>query len=360
MSDQTVVTHIVRETQDSVIVSLTVPTNKQEEYRYKQGQNLTLIRDFNGEEVRRSYSICASVRDNELRVAIKQVEGGKFSTWANHELRVGETLGLLPPSGHFYVELNPLNKNHYVGIAAGSGITPILSILKTTLETEPNSSFTLLYGNKSTDSIMFLEEIEDLKNKFHQRFVVFNILSQEMQSSDLLSGRITAEKISVFLQSLIDVNNINEVFLCGPYQMITSAQESFIAAGLDNKHIHTELFGTPAQTSTTHKANPALLSTDEQGGQLSSIVVIIDGKSTKFKLARASEAVLDAALKIRKDLPYACKGGVCATCKAKVIEGEVAMDLNYSLSDDELKQGFVLSCQAHPVSDNVIISFDEK
>lgn len=355
---QATVKNIVRETQDSVVVSLNIPSDQTDEFAYKQGQNLTFIRDFDGEELRRSYSICSSVADKELRVGIKKVEGGKFSSWANQDLTVGDTINLLPPTGHFYVDLDTNNSKNYVGVAAGSGITPILSILKTTLETEEYSTFTLIYGNKSTDTIMFLEEIEGLKNKYRERLSIFNVLSQEIQNSELLNGRIDGEKISQFLESLILADQVNDVFLSGPFEMVTSAQDAFVAAGIAKKHVHSELFGTPEDLQSIAKAQDSLSA--EQRSHLSKIVVVIDGKGTKLELARGGESILDAALRVRKDLPFACKGGVCATCKAKVVEGKTEMDLNYSLSDEEIEQGFILTCQAHPISDNVTVDFDEK
>lgn len=360
MFAQAIVKNIIQETEDSVVVSLNVPADRNDDFVYKQGQNLTFIRDFNGEELRRSYSICSSVDDNELRVGIKKVEGGVFSTWANQELTIGDNINVLPPTGHFYVELETNKKSNYIGVAAGSGITPILSILKTTLETEANSSFTLIYGNKSTDSIMFLEEIEGLKNKYRDRLAVFNVLSREIQNSELLNGRIDGSKISQFLQTLIPAEQIDDVFLCGPFEMVTSAQQAFVAAGVAKQHVHSELFGTPEDLQAIANAQAKDSLTEEERSHLSDLIVIIDGKGSKLELSRGGESILEAALKVRKDLPFACKAGVCATCKAKVIKGETEMVLNYSLSEEEIEQGFILTCQAHPISDNVTVDFDEK
>ena len=351
---------IHKETEDSVCVTLDIPDDLKQEFAYKQGQNLTFIRDFDGEELRRSYSICSSVNDAELRVGIKQVEGGRFSTWANNELKQGDTLKVLPPAGHFYVDLDATSKRHHVGIAAGSGITPILSILKTTLETEPNSIFTLIYGNKTTETIMFLEELEGLKNEYTERLRLFHILSREVQNAELLNGRIDGDKINKFMETLMPAEQIDEVFLCGPFEMVMSAQDAFIAAGIDKKHVHTELFGTPDDLKAIAAKEDKPELSEEELKHISKVQIIVDDKGTEIELARGGEYILDAALKVRKELPFACKGGVCATCKAKVIEGEVDMDLNYSLSDEEVEQGFILTCQAHPVSDRVIVSFDEK
>lgn len=359
MVDQAIVTRILQGTRDSVVIAVQVADELRSKYRYKQGQNLTFIKSFNGQEVRRSYSICSSVKDSELRVGIKKIEHGIFSSWANSQLKVGDTLELLPPAGHFFVDLDPESKRHYVGVAAGSGITPILSILKTTLETEPASHFTLIYGNKSTDTIMFLEDVEALKNRYPQQLQVFHILSREMQNAELLNGRIDAQKIERFLTVLIDANEIDDVFLCGPFEMVMSTKNAFASAGVEHKHIHSELFGTPDDLKyLARHTKKSVSKTDQQ--HVSRVLVMIDGKGTQLHLARGGETILDAALKIRRDLPFACKGGVCSTCKAKVLEGEVEMDVNYSLSEEEVAEGFILTCQAHPISDQVTVDFDEK
>lgn len=360
MFDKAIVSKIKRETRDSVIVSLKVSDERLADYAYKQGQNLTFIRDFGSEQLRRSYSICSSVNDAELRVGIKKIEGGQFSGWAHSELKQGDEIGLLPPAGHFYVELDPASARNYVGVAAGSGITPILSILKTTLETEMGSSFTLIYGNKSTDTIMFLEEIEDLKNQYPERLSVFNVLTQEVQNAELLNGRIDGKKIDRFLQTLISADELDHVFLCGPFEMVMSAQDSFVSAGVEKANVHTELFGTPDDLKAIAANQKVEKLSDEEASHLSQLTVIIDGKGTKLQLARGGESILDATLKVRQDLPFSCKVGVCASCKAKVIDGEVSMDLNYSLSDEEVAQGFVLCCQSHPISDSVTLDFDQK
>ena len=359
MFDQATIKNIKRETADSVVVSIDLPEDIKQDYSYKQGQNITFIREFEGEELRRSYSICNSIDDAEIRVGIKRVDGGRFSTWANTEMKVGDRISVLPPSGEFHTELNVKQSLSYVGVAAGSGITPILSILKTILETEPLSHFSLIYGNKSTESIMFLEDIKNLKNKYKERFQIFNILSQETQNSELLNGRIDKDKINRFLERLIPSEYIDHVFLCGPYQMIVAAKDAFVEAGVSADHIHTELFGTPDELQLAVKKQQQLL-TEEEASHLSQITLVIDGKGTKIKLARGGESILDAALKVRKDLPFACKGGVCATCKAKVTKGQVVMDINYSLSEEEEKSGYTLTCQSHPISDHVVIDFDQK
>ena len=360
MFDQAVVSKLERETQDSIVVTLKPSTEVADKYEYKQGQNLTLIKEFDGAEIRRSYSICSSVKDAELRVGIKKIEGGLFSTWANEELRAGDQINLLPPAGHFYVDLEKNRQANYLGIAAGSGITPILSILKTTLETETESYFTLIYGNKRVDSIMFLEDIEALKNRYPERFRVFNVLSQEIQNAELLNGRIDANKVEQFLSSLINADNLSDAFLCGPFEMVMSAQKCLLEHGLKQANIHTELFGTPEDLKAIEQSQRSKKLSAEELAHTSEVTIVIDGKGSKLQLARGGDYILDAALKVRGDLPFACKGGVCATCKAKLIEGEVEMDVNYSLSQEEIDQGFVLSCQSHPISDKVVIDFDQK
>ena len=360
MFDQAVVTKLNRETNDSVTVILSLSHSVADKYDYKQGQNLTLIREFDGTEVRRSYSICASVNDAELRVGIKKIPDGLFSSWANEELKVGDVVNLLPPAGHFFTELDANRQGNYLGVAAGSGITPVLSILKTTLETEPHSYFTLLYGNKRIDSIMFLEDIEALKNKYPERFRVFNILSQEIQNAELLNGRIDATKMDSFLNTLINAENLDEAFLCGPFEMVMSVQQTLLEHGMQQANVHTELFGTPSDLKAIESAQNERVLSKEELAHTSEVTVVIDGKGSKLHLKRGGDSILDAALKIRSDLPFACKGGVCATCKAKIIEGQVEMDVNYSLSPQEIEQGFVLSCQSHPISDKVIIDFDQK
>ena len=355
--DVATVTNVVNETPDSVCVTLEVPEEQTSRYTYLQGQNVTLIREISGEEVRRSYSICSSVADASLRVGIKRVENGRFSTWATTELAVGDELGILPPAGSFNVALRPESARHHLGIAAGSGITPILSILKTTLETEPESSFTLIYGNKTTETVMFLEELADLKNEYFDRLTVFHVLSQEKQNSELLSGRITSATLEGFFESLLDPRAIDEVFLCGPYEMVVDLQETLATSGISPASVHTELFGTPqtAEPAKTAASNNTNVTADP-----SSVQVILDGTSTTVVIESADESILDAALKVRRDLPFACKGGVCATCKAKVVEGSVDMNLNYSLSDEEVAEGYVLTCQSHPTSSDVVIDYDQR
>ncbi|MEZ4805039.1 MAG: 1,2-phenylacetyl-CoA epoxidase subunit PaaE [Bacteroidia bacterium] len=350
-----------KETIDSVSIAFDIPEELKSDYSFTQGQNITIRKSFNGEEIRRSYSICSSPLDGELRVGIKKVEKGLFSTFACEELKVGETLEVMNPTGHFYTEIKEGQKKNYLAFAAGSGITPILSIIKTTLAVEKESNFTLVYGNKTTSSIMFLEEIEALKNRFLNRFTVHYILSQEVVDVPLLNGRIDNEKCKALnSNNLINIKDVNEVFLCGPETMIMSVKDTLIELGLDSKHIHFELFTTPvlANTESHQTKTPEEAVVDRSG--LSAVSVKIDGLTYQLDLPYNGDSILDAALKTGADLPFACKGGVCCTCRAKVTKGTVSMDMNFSLEDDEVENGYVLTCQSHPTSEEVFVDFDIK
>ena len=347
---------IQKETADCVSVAFEIPESLKESFQFKQGQSLTMRATINGEEVRRTYSICSSPLDKELRVAIKKVDGGLFSTFANEQLKKSDIVEVMPPIGKFYVELNPANKKNYLGIAAGSGITPLLSIIKTTLQTEPDSSFTLVYGNKSRSSIIFFEELEGLKNKYLQRFNFINILSRERTDAAINFGRINTAKLKE-LEKLIDYKSFNDAFICGPEEMIFAAKDFLEKKGINKKKIHFELFTTPGQKLTTDNRQ---LTTDNSGPK-SKITVKLDGRSFDFDLSLTSDTtILDAALKQGADLPFACKGGVCCTCKARLLEGEVSMDVHWGLEDEEVEQGYILTCQSHPKTEKVVVDFDVK
>lgn len=354
------VKNLKRETSDSVSISFDIPSDLINDYKFLQGQSITIRKSFNGEEIRRSYSICSSPLDNELRVGIKKVENGLFSTYANTELKEGDILDIMTPSGHFYTELNPSQNKSYLAFAAGSGITPILSIIKTTLATEKQSTFTLVYGNKNTSSIMFLEEIEALKNTYLERFKVFYILSRESVDVPILNGRINGDKCTELnLHKLINTAEINETFLCGPEEMIMSVKETLVSMGMDSKNIHFELFTTPsiaAQAAT--KVQTSAVQADRSAS--AAVSVKIDGLTYQLDLPYGGDTILDAALKAGADLPFACKGGVCCTCRAKVTKGSVSMDMNFSLEDDEVEKGYILTCQSHPTSEEVFVDFDLK
>lgn len=348
---------ITHETPDCVSVAFDIPADLEKEYKFLPGQYLTLEADIDGEKVRRSYSLCSSPVDGELRVAIKAVELGKFSTWANEKLTVGTEMRVMTPDGNFFVKTNPQQKKHYVGFAAGSGITPIYSILKSVLELEPGSTFKLFYGNQTSKTVIFRDKIDALKNKYMNRLEVHHVLSREDQGSDYLKGRIDASKCQSFAERFFDPSEIEGYFLCGPEGMINDVSETLQKLGAKKETIHFELFTSPAQslagkTKVTAKA-------DDTKGVESAITVVLDGDETHFGLKKAGFSILDAALDAGADVPYACKGAVCCTCRAKVLEGSIEMDMNYALEDDEVEDGYVLTCQSHPTSEKVVISFDE-
>ena len=345
-----------RETGDCVSVLFEIPEELKKEFAFRQGQSLTMRAIIDGEEVRRTYSICSSPLDEEWRVAIKKVEGGLFSTFANQLLRGGSELEVMPPVGKFYTELHPENRKRYLAFAAGSGITPVLSIIKTTLRTEPGSEFTLVYGNRSRASIIFFEELEALKNQYIDRFNLVHILSRERTDTPLNFGRMDAEKLQA-LERLIDYSSMDEIFICGPEEMIFNTRNWLESKGIDRRKIHFELFTTPGvKTNTVRKKDSVT-----EGGPFATVVMKLDGRSFEFPLSLNSETtLLDAALQQGADLPYACKGGVCCTCKARLIEGEVAMDVHWGLEEDEIEKGYILTCQSHPKTEKVVVDFDVK
>jgi ring-1,2-phenylacetyl-CoA epoxidase subunit PaaE len=344
---------IRRETEDCVSVSFNIPEDLRSQFQYKAGQYLTLRKYLNGEEIRRSYSLCSSPLDNEWRVAVKNVTNGKFSAYALNEMKVGDEIELMPPMGAFHTEINSANKKKYVGIAAGSGITPVLSIIKTVLKTEQQSSFTLVYGNKNRNSIIFREEVEALKNKYIDRFRVMHVLSREVTDAAINSGRIDATKCEELFTKFIDVK-ADEFFICGPEDMIFCVKDFLMNKGIPKKHVHFELFTAPNQKAAVQEVKT------EDAGPKSKVTVILDGRSFDFDLTHEGENILDAAIRLGADLPYSCKSGVCSTCRAKLVEGEVDMEVNYALEDDEVKQGFILTCQSHPKTPKVVIDYDAK
>ncbi len=351
---------VQKETPECISVLFQVPEALRETYNFKQGQNITLKAILDGEEVRRSYSICSSPFDNELKIAIKAVEAGRFSSWANQQLKKGDIVEVLPPTGRFFTALNPAHTKHYLAFAAGSGITPVLSIIKATLAIEPNSRFTLIYGNRNRASIIFKEQLEGLKNRYMNRFTLHHILSREKTDAPVNHGRIDADKCKQ-LEKLVHFSRMDEVFICGPESMIFSVKEWLETKGIDKKKIHFELFTTPVtgipQPLTNAPASGFRLPTS---GKSSRITVRLDGIAFDFDLAYDGQPILDAALQQGADLPFACKGGVCATCRAKLVEGEVEMDINYALEPEEIEQGFILTCQSHPRTNKVVVDFDAR
>jgi ring-1,2-phenylacetyl-CoA epoxidase subunit PaaE len=344
------------ETRDAVSLCFDLPQDLADTFRYTQGQHLVVRTWLDGEEVRRSYSICTSVRDNELRIAVKKIPGGRFSTFANDTLKAGDTLEVMPPQGHFSVELDPEREGNYLAVAAGSGITPILSILKTTLETEPKSRFTLFYGNRSTASTLFRDQLEDLKNRYMERFNLVYIFSREQQDIDLYNGRIDHAKCDALFDRWVDVDSLTAAFICGPQEMTENVRDSLYRHGAPKERVHFELF-TPAGGAPRPRKDRENNTVDPAA--ISEVTVISDGRSMTFGLTRNTKSILDAGNDEGADLPYSCKAGVCSTCKARVVEGEVEMDANFALEDYEVEAGYVLSCQCYPVSDKVTLDFDQ-
>lgn len=351
-----IVKDVRKETKDCTSVAFEVPTEHKKDYQFIQGQYLTLRTDINGEDIRRSYSICSSPLDGELRVAIKKIDGGKFSTFANDVLKKGDKLEVMTPIGNFYTTLDPQQTKHYIAFVAGSGITPVLSIMKTVLQTEPKSTFTLLYGNKNTASIIFKEEIESLKNQYLNRFSVHYFLSRQRLETPLLNGRITGEKCKILFDKLIDVQQADEFFLCGPQKMVFEVRDALTAAGVSEKNVHFELFTSPDGELGEEKPIEVK---EELKGKSSAVTVKLDGITFDMQVPFGGATVLDAALNKGANLPFACKGGVCCTCKARLLEGEVTMAKNYALEQEELDQGFILSCQAYPTTEKVVVDFDQ-
>jgi len=346
------------ETADCVSVALEIPEALASDFTFAPGHNLTFRRGEGDAEIRRSYSICAGPNDCELRVAIKKVEQGKFSTYANAELKAGDMVEVMPPMGNFIVKGKEVKHKNYLAVVAGTGITPVMSIMKSVLEGDAEASFTLVYGNKSRGTIIFREAIEALKNKYMQRLRVYHVLSRESMDVPLFNGRITAEKCKQLCEKLIDINSIDEAFICGPEEMILSVRQQLVDMGLDSAQVHMELFTSPDQPKATHDKWVKEHAADS--GKMSKVSITLDGTTFEMDLAYNGDSILDAALKVGADLPFACKGGVCCTCRAKVTSGEVEMEVNYALEPDEVKKGFVLTCQSHPRSERVVVDFDQR
>ena len=343
------------ETDECISIAFDVPEQLSKQYIFEPGQNITLKLKVNGEELRRSYSICSSPLENELRVAIKQIHEGKFSGHAHGKLQKGDLVEVLPPSGKFNVPLHPAKRNNYLAFAAGSGITPVISIMKTTLATEPGSRFTLVYGNRSRGSIIFREELEALKNKYMDRLVVHHVFSREITDATVNHGRINAAKCEALAPWIVDPENVDHAFLCGPEEMIFSVRDWLQEKGVEKNKIHFELFTVPGR-----KVKPKSAVSNKLPDKASEVSLKLDGIVINFHLPFDGPSILDAALLQGADLPFACKGGVCATCRARLVEGKVEMDNNYALESEEVKQGYILSCQSHPLTEKVFVDFDVK
>lgn len=348
------VAHIERLTEDSVRIDLVSKENGFV-FDFKAGQYLTFLHTHEGEEIRRPYSICTSANEDRLSVGIKEVKGGRFSSYANRVLKVGDTLKVAEPDGSFLNPSEDEDDKDYVFFTAGSGITPILSLIKTILETSKKSTISLFYGNKNARSVMFLEELESLKNQYTTRFSMYHILSRQAQDSELFNGRIDAEKISMW-EMLFDIKNTSHYFLCGPEKMILGVKQELESRGVDSKRIHFELF-TSGEAEAARKEREAIVESEDESKK--AVTIILDGKEILFDFSGKDDNVLDRALEEGADLPFACKGGVCATCKGKLVEGEVDMYVNYGLEQDEVERGFILTCQSYPKSDHIVVNFDE-
>lgn len=351
------VREVLPETSEAVIVAFEVPTDLREVFSFTQGQYLTLRHTIGGQDLRRSYSICAGVDDGELRVGVRKVKGGVFSQWINSHLKPGDQIQVMAPQGRFFVPLAPESARHHLGIAGGSGVTPILSTMKTVLGREPRSRFTLLYGNRSLRSTMFKEELEDLKNKYLTRLVLHHVFSDEHTDAPLNMGVMDRAKIGEFLHGLVPAAGIDHAFVCGPFQMNDEAEAALLAAGVPAERIHIERFGLAPQARQVG----AVVHEDKPGdAETSRITIVRDGLSRELAFHKGQASILDAASAAGLEVPFSCTSGVCGTCRAKLVEGQVRMDRNFALDKSEVAHGFVLTCQAHPLTPQVVLSFDER
>jgi ring-1,2-phenylacetyl-CoA epoxidase subunit PaaE len=347
---------IRNETEECVSVSFHIPDEWKDEFKYQAGQNITLRSTIGDTEVRRSYSICSSPHENELRVAIKKVEEGLFSSHAHNTFNRGLMLDVLAPTGNFVLPLEATHKKHYVAFAAGSGITPVISLLKTILREEPLSRFTLIYGNRSRNSMIFREELLALKNDHPVRFQLIPIFSREKMDAPVFEGRIDAGKCDMIFNNIVPLADNQEYLLCGPAPMIFEVRSWLLAHNKAEKKIHYELFSDPGESGSLLKEKIPLKK--EISLSKSIVTIRLDGVSTDFEIPTEGPTILEAAIQAGADLPYACRAGVCASCRAKLVQGKVIMDQNYSLAEEELDQGFILACQSHPASQKLTIDFD--
>ena len=348
------VVEVKRETDESVSVTFDVPSELADDFTYLPGQHVTVRREIDGEDIRRSYSICANANTGKLRVGIKRLHGGVFSTFATTQLAAGDHLDVMPPVGEFTITPDPDAARHYGAVAAGSGITPVLSLASTVLESEPASRFTLIYGNRSAAAIMFLEELEGLKDRYPSRFQLVHVLSRELTPVPLFHGRLDQVKLGALFTSVVDADSVDDWYLCGPYEVVEAARNALEARGVEPDRVHDELF-------FAEPLDPALLPPpppEDQAGTVA-LTFIVDGLGSETRM-RPETSVLDAAMAVRTGLPFSCKGGMCASCKAKVVEGSVEMVKNFALIEEDLAAGYVLTCQAHPTSDTLVVDFDQR
>jgi ring-1,2-phenylacetyl-CoA epoxidase subunit PaaE len=333
--------------EDAVALTLAVPDDLREEFAFTAGQHVALL---GPDDVRRSYSLASTPRSGVLRIGIKKLAGGTFSQGVLPGLAVGDTLQVMRPAGRFTVVPDRSARRRYAAVAAGSGITPVLSIITTLLEEEPQSFVTLVYANRTQRSIMFADEVAGLKDRFPDRFQLLHVLSREKQDVDLLSGRLDALRLKAILDAWIPPDQVDGWFLCGPQQMVLDLRDALIEAGVPGERVHGELFHAdpPPRSAEPVVRLPGA----------AHVTIRLDGRESDFRLAADGRPILQAALEVRPDLPFACQGGVCGTCRARVVEGTVRMDASWALEPDEIERGFVLTCQSHPTSERVVLDYD--
>lgn len=348
------VADIYKDTDDCAVLTFDVPAEIQPEFQFKQGQHLTLRSQIGNQDVRRSYSLCSSPLENKWQVAVKKIDGGLFSTFVNETLKEGDTIEVMAPEGRFFKDCTPQTAKNYIAFAAGSGITPILSIIKTHLASEPESTFKLFYLNRNVKSIIFKEEIESLKNVYFNRFEIFHFLTKEHRDMPLFNGRFTEEKLKTITTRIFDPKEIDDCFICGPESMIFLIRDSLVDAGMPKEKIHFELFTTGNSAAQQQQVKKVL----EKKVEGTEVTIIDGGKEFHFTMSKEFDNILDGALSAGADLPFACKGGVCSTCRCKVVEGEAEMKINYALDESELARNFILSCQAVPTSKKLVVDFD--
>jgi ring-1,2-phenylacetyl-CoA epoxidase subunit PaaE len=348
------VADVKRETADSVSVRFELPAELRDKFAFKAGQHLTFKREFNGEELRRNYSLCVAPHEGMLKIGIKKIAGGAFSTWANELLKPGDTLDVMAPHGSFTWDFNAASTRHYAGFAGGSGITPILSLIKTALDSEPNARFTLFYGNRVSAGIMFLEELAGLKDRYIDRLAIYHFLEDEEEEIELFNGRLDAAKCADILANLIKPEDTDAFFICGPGPMMDAIEEALLARDIAKNRILIERFTTGPLSQAQAEAARAL---EEKAAGLK-MSVTLGGRRVNVTFDPANHSILDNVRAAGMPAPFACKGGVCATCRAKVTSGKVEMKVNYGLSEEEVAEGFVLTCQATPVSEGVVLTYD--
>jgi len=344
---------IIKETEDAVSVEFELPDNIKSLYAFKSGQYLTFKHQHQGKEIRRSYSICSAPHENRLKVGIKEVPNGVFSTYANRILKEGDLLETMVPMGNFSPTIDAKNQKHYVLFAAGSGITPMLSIAKEILHKEPSSTVALFFGNKTMDSILFKEPLEGLKNTYTNRFVLHHILSRSFIGNELNRGRLNAEKCALLSTTILSLDHTDEFFICGPFEMIMGIKEWLVKKGISSSKVHFELFGVPDKKTVPLQTN------SPQNKKGCAVTIIKDGDKMQFTLKDPSQNILDAAYELGMDIPFSCKGGVCCTCRAKVLEGKATMHKNFALEKEEVDNGYTLTCQAIPSTEKIVVSFDD-